>query len=122
MSKKKTLVLGATNNPSRFAFLAVGRLLKSGFDDIKAIGIKKGDVQGIPIERSFGPEDNIHTITLYLNPSNQKQYYDQILESDPKRIIFNPGTENSELQELANEAGIETIEACTLVMLANGTY
>jgi hypothetical protein len=62
----------------------------------------------------------VHTITLYLNPQNQKEYYDYILSLQPRRIIFNPGTENDELEKQAQKAGIETVEGCTLVMLGRG--
>lgn len=122
MSDLKTLVLGATPRPSRFAYLAIQRLQARGFDNIKAIGIHNGDVLGIPIERTFGPEDNIHTITMYINPRRQKEYYDMIVKAKPERIIFNPGTENPELEQLAESAGIKTVEACTLVMLSTDDY
>lgn len=122
MTSLKTLVLGASTNPARYSNLAIKRLLASGFDDIKAVGLREGKVAGVPIEKSFGPEDHIHTITLYVGPKNQVAYYDDIIAAKPKRIIFNPGTENSELVRLADEAGIETVEACTLVMLSTDQY
>lgn len=122
MDSRKTLVLGASNNPERYAYLAVARLQKSGFSNIKAVGVKRGDVLGIPIERTFDADDNIDTITLYINPKRQVEYYDMILKAKPKRIIFNPGTENPELAKLAEEVGIKTVEACTLVMLSTGIY
>lgn len=118
---KKTLVLGASENPSRYSFLAIQRLLSHGHP-VVAIGKKKGQIAGISIETGKIQIENIDTITLYLNPAHQKQYYNYILSLHPRRIIFNPGTENDELQELAHNNGIITLEACTLVMLATGQY
>ena len=97
---KKTAILGATPNPARYAYLAAERL-KSKNHDIVPIGIKKGEV--------FGPQ-------------NQGEWEDYILSLNPKRIIFNPGSENPSLVRKASEKGIETINACTLVMLGNGLY
>ncbi len=74
------------------------------------------------IVKGHPKEESVDTITLYLNSNNQKQYYDYILSLQPKRIIFNPGAENDELEELANKNGIKTMEACTLVMLSTGQY
>ncbi|MEO8770765.1 MAG: CoA-binding protein [Ferruginibacter sp.] len=121
MSSKKTLVLGASENPQRYSYLAVQRLLSHDHPVI-AIGKQKGKVHGIEILNEKNIENDIDTVTLYLNPQNQKNYYDYILSLNPKRIIFNPGTENSEFEEMANNKGIKTEEACTLVLLATGQY
>jgi len=118
---KKTLVLGATPNPSRFAHLATLRLQHYGHP-VELVGIRKGDIAGIPIRHELLPLKDVHTVTLYLNPERQKPYYDYILSIHPKRIIFNPGTENPELEALAEAQGIETLEGCTLVMLSTGQY
>lgn len=118
---KKTLVLGATNNPSRYAYLAANLLVDKGHQLIN-IGIKSGEVAGQPIQSIQNIHPNINTITLYLSPQNQKEYYNYILETNPKRIIFNPGTENPELEKLAQQQGIQTIEACTLVLLSTNQY
>jgi predicted CoA-binding protein len=118
---KKTIVLGATPDASRYAYLAANRLVKSGHDIIN-VGIKTGEVAGVPIEKPETIHDDIDTITLYVGPQNQPPLYDYILQTHPKRIIFNPGTENSELRKMANEKGIETEYACTLVMLSVGQY
>ena len=118
---KKTLVLGATPNPDRYAYKAVSQLKKYGHEALP-VGIKKGAIEGIIIENQLPKYEDIDTITLYLSPENQKPYYDYILSLKPKRLIFNPGTENPELNTLAIEAGIETEWACTLVMLAVGNY
>ena len=121
MESKKTLVLGASENPSRYSYLAMQKL-KSKNHPVVAIGRRKGlvgDTKIITEEEAF---DNLDTVTLYLNPENQKPYYNYILSLNPRRIIFNPGTENEELENLAREKGIETLEACTLVMLSTGQY
>lgn len=119
--KKKTLILGATPNPQRYAYLAANRLVQHGHPIIN-VGIKAGEVAGVPIEQPETIHSDIDTLTLYIGPANQPSYYDYILKTHPKRIIFNPGTENPELETLAIENGIETIEACTLVMLSTGQY
>ena len=79
-------------------------------------------VKDVHIDTEQKPYTDVHTVTLYLNPSHQKEYYDYILSLRPKRIIFNPGTENAELYRLANDHDIETREACTLVLLSTGQY
>ena len=119
--KKKTLIIGATTKPERYAYKAAHKLVQNGHPIIN-VGVKKGDVADQPIEKPEQIHSDIDTITLYVNPDNQKDLYDYILETKPKRIIFNPGTENSELAEKAKEKGIETLEACTLVLLSIGEY
>jgi predicted CoA-binding protein len=123
---KKTLILGATPNPSRYAYIAAGMLSQYGHPFVP-VGIKKGEVLGQKI--LSGQEaaqqlqsGDIHTVTLYLTPQRQEEWYDFLLELKPKRIIFNPGTENPTLAERAQAQGIETVEACTLVMLRTGQY
>jgi hypothetical protein len=121
MDSKKTLVLGATPNQGRYANLAANRLVRSGHSIVN-VGIKTGEVAGVPIEKPETIHDDIDTITLYVGPHNQEGLYDYILNTHPKRIIFNPGTENSELRKMAIEKGIETEYACTLVLLSIGQY
>lgn len=118
---KKTLILGASDNPRRYANLAAYRLVSHGHQIVN-VGIKSGIVAGAEIEPAGEVHTDVDTITLYLGPQNQPQYYDYILATKPKRIIFNPGTENPVLEELAEQNGIEPVEACTLVMLATGQY
>lgn len=118
---KKTLILGATPDSSRYAYLAANRLVSHGHSIVN-VGIKKGEVAGVVIEKPELIHDDIDTITLYVGPQNQPALYDYILKTHPKRIIFNPGTENNELRRMANEQGIETENACTLVMLSVGDY
>ncbi|WP_028295336.1 CoA-binding protein [Olivibacter sitiensis] len=118
---KKTMIIGATPNPSRYAYLAAHRL-KSYGHEIVNIGIKMGELAGVPIEKAADAPTDIDTVTLYIGPQTQPEYYDYIMAVHPKRIIFNPGTENPELERLAQQAGIETLEACTLVLLGTGQY
>jgi predicted CoA-binding protein len=121
MADKKTLILGATPDESRYAYLAANRLVGKGHSIVN-VGIKTGEVAGVPIEKPEIIHDDIDTITLYVGPQNQPQLYDYIINTHPKRIIFNPGTENSDLRRMANEKGIETEYACTLVLLSIGQY
>lgn len=121
MEKKKTLVLGASDNPARYSNMAVDRLRANGYP-VVAVGRKQTVVKDVMVETEISKADDIDTVTLYLNPENQKPYYDEILVLQPRRIIFNPGTENPELAEMAASKGIEAVEACTLVMLATGQY
>jgi predicted CoA-binding protein len=118
---KKTLILGASTNPSRYSNLAAHRLVEHGHPIVN-VGIKPGEVAGVPIELPETIYQDLDTITLYLGPDNQIPYYDYILKSKPRRIIFNPGTENPELESMAENNGIETTEACTLVLLSTGQY
>lgn len=119
--RKKTLVLGASDNPSRYSYLAVNRLRSYGHP-VVAIGKKNSIVADVPIEKEKKAWDNIDTVTLYLNPLHQREYYDYILSLKPKRLIFNPGAENDELADLAAKNGIKPIEACTLVLLSTNQY
>ncbi len=120
-SSKKTLVLGATPNTDRYANLAANRLVSSGHSIVN-VGLKKGEVAGVEIEWPETIHDDIDTITLYVGPQHQPGLYDYILRTHPKRIIFNPGTENTELRKMAEDKGIETEYACTLVLLSIGEY
>ena len=120
---KKTVVVGASDNPGRFAYRAA-HMLKEYGHEIVPVGIKKGEVAGKEIlHLKDNPEiDDVDTVTLYVGPKNQESWYDFILGLNPKRIIFNPGTENYELENRAKEQGIETVEGCTLVMLGTRQY
>ncbi len=119
----KTVIIGATTNPSRYAYIAA-QMLTEYKHEIVPIGIKKGKVQGVEILnlREKPPVENVHTVTLYIGPQNQPEWYDYIISLKPKRILFNPGTENLEFQIKAQKQGIETEEACTLVLLRTGAY
>ncbi len=121
MKNKKTLVLGATTKPERYAFKAVTMLVEHGHS-VLAIGQNAGEVAGIKIQTKAIPLKNIDTVTLYLNPLRQREYYNYIIETQPKRVIFNPGTENPEFYQLLKSNGIAVEVACTLVLLATNQY
>lgn len=118
---KKTVVLGASENPSRYSFMATSRLVSHGHT-VVAIGNKEGKIGNTDIIKEHPAMDDVDTVTLYLNPTNQKPYYDYILSLKPKRVIFNPGTENPELEEMVEAQGAKAMEACTLVLLSTGQY
>jgi uncharacterized protein len=119
--KKKTLVLGASANPSRYSYLAIQRL-RAHQHPVVAVGKRTGTVADVEISRDKVEDAEVDTVTLYLNPANQVEYYDYILNLHPRRIIFNPGTENDELIKKAEEKNIRPVIACTLVMLGTGQY
>ncbi len=118
---KKTLVLGASDRPDRYSYLAVTKLRGNGHP-VVAIGRKPAKVGDVEIGTDKQPLTGIDTVTLYLSPIHQKEYYDYILSLYPKRVIFNPGAENPELATLAQANGIQPVEGCTLVMLSTGQY
>lgn len=123
MTNKKTVILGATTNPSRYAYIAAERLTTHGHE-IVPVGIKKGSVFGKEIlDLRQKPEiKDVDTITLYLNPTNQQEWEDYIISLQPKRIIFNPGTENPALVKRAESMKIDAVYGCTLVMLGSRHY
>lgn len=118
---KKTVVIGANTNPDRFAYRATVSLAAQGHE-VVPIGLREGVINGIKILTGHPDVDDVDTVTLYVGPQNQSGYYDYIVRLKPKRIIFNPGTENKELYRIARENGIQPLEGCTLVMLGIGTY
>ena len=117
----KTLIMGASTNPERYAFKAAHSLLVHGHK-IELVGQKEGEILGNKIKIDYPDFDNIDTITMYIGPRNQPNLYDYILKQKPRRIIFNPGAENSEFKQLAQLQGIETEDACTLVLLATEQF
>ncbi|WP_212002095.1 CoA-binding protein [Chitinophaga sp. HK235] len=119
--KKLTVVLGASPNPERYSNMAVNRLTDKGHP-VVAIGKKPAVIGDIPIVTDHPPLEHVDTVTMYLNPGLQKEYYDYILQLRPRRIIFNPGAENEELEELARKNNIQPLEACTLVLLSTGQF
>ncbi len=118
---KKTVIIGASTNTERYSYLAIHQL-RNHQHEVIAIGKSKGLVSDVSIINESPLVKDVDTVTLYINPSIQKDYYQYILSLHPKRIIFNPGTENEEFFELAKEKGIEPLEACTLVLLSTGQY
>ena len=121
MEKKKTLVIGASSNPSRYSYLAVQKLSALQYP-VVALGAHEGAIGSTVIETQSKPFDHIDTVTLYLHPAKQAQYYDYIFSLQPKRIIFNPGAENEIFAQAAAQKGITAINACTLVLLSTGQY
>lgn len=118
---ERTLVLGASLKPHRYSNLAVRRLASRGYP-VLAVGSRKGSIEGIPVLTSVPDGSGIHTITLYLNPDNQRPWHAAILGLHPKRVIFNPGAEDDHFARILQQHGIEVVEGCTLVMLSAGTY
>lgn len=118
---KKTLIIGASPDSSRYAYKAAHMLTRFNHEIVN-IGIKRGEVAGVEIENKGNIHSDIDTITLYIAPALQPQYYDYILDTNPKRVIFNPGTENFELEKLLDQHNIEPMRACTLVLLSTGQY
>jgi len=118
---KKTLVLGASNNPARYSNMAIEKLVKYG-QPVFAIGLRSGTVAGIEILTEKHDFDNIHTVTMYISPKRQPEYYDYLVSLKPERIIFNPGTENPEFYKVLEKNGIKVNPACTLVLLSSQQY
>jgi predicted CoA-binding protein len=121
METKKTLVMGASTEPGRYSYKAVKMLQRFGHP-VVALGKKEDNLDGVKIEKGQVPFDDVDTVTLYLNPMNQRQYYDYIVGLKPERVIFNPGTENPELYKLLKDNNIDIEVGCTLVMLSINQY
>lgn len=117
----KTVVIGASENTDRYSNRAVRSLVQHN-EPVVAVGLRTGKIGDVEILTGFPVLKDVETVTLYVGPQNQPSWYDYILSLKPKRVIFNPGTENPEFEKLCAEAGIETVEACTLVMLSVGNY
>ncbi|RXK52516.1 CoA-binding protein [Aquirufa rosea] len=117
----KVLIYGASLNPQRYAYLAANMLHQKGHE-IVLVGIKKGELLGQTIHPPEWMESDVHTVTLYVGLRNQKGLLDYLKQINPKRVIFNPGTENQELESGLEAAGIAAVEACTLVMLQTGQF
>jgi hypothetical protein len=118
---KKTLVLGANPKPERYAYIATEMLHDFGHE-VVPYGIKRGQIGDYTILNEWPADEDIDTVTLYINPNIQKDFYDRILALKPNRIIFNPGTENSVLEKMAKAKNIKTLDACTLVLLRTNQY
>ena len=123
LKNKSTLVIGASSNPQRYSNIAIHMLREYDYATL-ALGLREGEVEGISIvkNKELLESEDIDTITLYLNPSRQREYYQWIVNRKPRRVIFNPGTENPEFMQMLRENGIEVVLACTLVMLRTGQY
>lgn len=121
IEKPKTLILGATTNPNRYAYLAAEALHKKSFPFV-LVGIKEGNVFEQPIQASIPEDEEIDTVTLYVGAKNQEDWQEKIKKLKPRRVIFNPGAENPPFAHELEQAGIEVLEACTLVMLSTNQY
>jgi len=119
--KKKTLVIGASTNPVRYSNMAIKKLVNKQ-QPVVALGLREGEVEGIKIEKEKIIFSDIDTVTLYVGPRNQPEYYEYLVALNPKRVIFNPGTENPELYAVLKQNNIEFQNACTLVMLGTNQY
>ena len=119
--KKKTLVLGASLNTDRYSNIAINRL-RSYDHPVVAIGLREGEVAGVTLSVEKEDFKDIDTVTLYLNPSRQEEYYEYIISLKPKRVVFNPGTENPNFYTLLKENKIESEVGCTLVLLGTNQY
>ena len=120
-AKKKTLVIGGSLKPERYANRAINMLTDYGHP-VVSVGLREGQVAGVDIQTGRPEFNDVDTVTMYVGPANQPDFYDYILGLHPKRIIFNPGTENKAFQKLAIENNIKTINHCTLVMLGEGSF
>ncbi len=118
---KTTVVIGASENTERYSY-RVTRMLHRQKIPVVAIGLKTGEIDGVQIQTGLPKIENVDTVTLYVGPAHQPQYYDYVLNLNPERVIFNPGTENPEFEEKVRKAGIEVLQACTLTMLTVGNY
>jgi uncharacterized protein len=121
IATKKTLVLGASANPARYSFLAINKL-RAYHHPVVAVGLKESLIGDVPVQLDTALIPDLDTVTLYLNPRNQKGYYDYIISQHPRRVIFNPGAENPEFEKMLTDNGIKVMEACTLVLLGTGQY
>jgi predicted CoA-binding protein len=117
----KTVVIGASPNPARYSNMAVERLLQNNHEVIP-LGIRKGEISGLKIITERPEIKDVHTVTMYVGPQNQPEWYNYILSLNPERVIFNPGTENPEFEEILEKKGIEVRENCTLVLLATNQF
>ncbi|MEW5676337.1 CoA-binding protein [Flavobacterium enshiense] len=117
----KTLVIGASDHPERYSFLAVNSLLRNNHE-VVAIGGHQGTIGNVNIETEKRLFEDIHTVSLYLNPLRQKEYYDYVIGLKPKRVLFNPGTENPEFFEILIQNNIPFEAACTLVLLSTNQF
>lgn len=121
MESKRTLVIGASVNPERYAYKAIQQLVKNKHEVI-AYGLRAGIVENVLIETEWNPNWKVDTVTLYVGPAHQSELMDKISELNPRRVIFNPGTENPAFFVFLTEKKISYELACTLVLLSTNQY
>lgn len=119
--EKNVLLLGASMKPFRYSHMAVKALTKNEFP-VYPVGREEGEINGIPVNTKLPPIEKFHTVTVYLNQKNQKDYYEKLFLYSPDRVIFNPGTENEEFKAICKERNVEVVENCTLEMLEAGAF
>ena len=118
---KKTVVIGASPNETRYSYKAVKKLNKYGHEVIP-LGIRKGKIENFEIITEKPALSNVHTVTMYVGTQNQENWIDYIYSLKPERIIFNPGTENPDFINEAKLKGIEVLTTCTLILLDSGGF
>lgn len=118
---KKTLVLGASSNPMRFSHKMIKTLLRHDYE-VVALGLREGEIAGVKILTGKPKIEKVHTISMYIGPKRQPEYYDYLLSLKPQRIIFNPGTINKEFMKIAERKGIDIVTDCALIMVSSGHY
>jgi len=118
---KNTLVLGASLKPERYSNKAIYKLVEKGIKTF-AFGLRAGEIAGVAVSTTISTIEDIHTVTLYLNPRRQEEFYTTIVSLKPKRVLFNPGTENPKFYDILKKHKIAYEEACTLVLLATNQY
>lgn len=119
--KSTTLVFGASVKPDRYSHMAVAKL-RNYKHDVVAFGMSSGEVSGVEIDTELITYKDVDTITLYMNPKRQKTYYNYLIGLKPRRVLFNPGTENPEFYAELRKHNITYEEACTLVLLSTNQY
>ena len=119
--KKITVVMGSSVKPVRYSFKAINKLRQYGHP-VHALGLREGFVADVNIQTGKPKLEDVHTVTMYLGPQNQTEYYDYIQSLKPKRVIFNPGTENPEFADKLRNNGVEVVEFCTLIMLDSDQF
>ena len=117
----KTLVIGASEKPERYANVAV-RMLLEYKHEVVSIGLREGTIEDVAIQTGQPDFKDVDTVTLYVGPQRQDDLFDYVIGLKPRRVIFNPGTENPVFQEKLEASGIEPVEACTLVMLRTAQW
>ncbi|MFZ4714540.1 MAG: CoA-binding protein [Bacteriovoracaceae bacterium] len=125
MQKENVVILGASDNSSRYSYMAMKLLEQHGHKAI-LVHPRIKEVEGRKVyenlEKAKSQNPKVDTLTMYVNPELSNKMMAEILELKPSRVIFNPGTENESLYEALDKAGIRYEEACTLVLLRTGQY
>lgn len=117
----KTVVIGASENPERYAWKATTMLQRYGHE-VVPVGLKSGKINGLDILEGRPEIEGVDTVTMYVGPANQVHWKDYVMSLKPRRVILNPGTESGPVEAAAEAAGIEVVHGCTLVMLSVGQY